>query len=135
MLYYDPNFHTVVTIPIDVGVQSGTPALGGIVRYELQLTEEGVTVEVCVRVGSVIVYASYSIPNPNEAIYDFRFEIVSMEEPLCADVFVPPETDTDSGITKRQAIEEIDSTLFVALVGAAEQNEFFLNVSQGDNTG
>jgi len=36
---------------------------------------EGVSIKICIQVGQVIIYGSYSIPNPGPALYDFREEL------------------------------------------------------------
>ena len=109
-------------------------------RYELEVPEGGVTIKLCVSVGIVIFYGSFSVPNPNGALYDYIKEVVAMGESTCGDVFVQPEvesTTTDRG--KRQAKEEVSlrnttSTLYISLKGVGEQNMFVLETSEGDNT-
>ena len=121
------------TIPIELGLQNGTLTEGANVRYELDIPEEGVTVRLCVREGSIILYASYTVTNPNEALHDFRREVISTGTINCDDAFIPPE-NTGSNRRKRQSEMESPSTLFISVVGVEEQNDFDVETSEGDNT-
>ena len=45
------------------------------VRYHFQVPIAGITLDVCVSGGHVIVYGSVSVPNPNSAFYDWMIEV------------------------------------------------------------
>ena len=92
------------------------------------------TVRLCVREGSIILYASYTVTNPNEALHDFRREVISTGTINCDDAFIPPE-NTESNRRKRQnEPDQSNSTLFISLVGVEEDNDFDVETSEGDNT-
>lgn len=122
------------TIPIEIGLQNGTLAAGANVRYELDIPEEGVTVRLCVREGSIILYASYTVTNPNEALHDFRREVISTGTINCDDAFIPPE-NTGSNTRKRQSEpDQSNSTIYLSLVGVEEENDFVVDTTEGDTT-
>ena len=122
------------TIPIEVGLQNGTLTDGANVRYELDIPEEGVTVRLCVREGSIILYASYTVTNPNEALHDFRREVISTGTINCDDAFIPPE-NTGSNTRKRQSEpDQSNSTIYLSLVGVEEENDFVVDTTEGDTT-
>ena len=37
--------------------------------------DEGISIKICLQVGRVVIYGSYSVPNPGPALYDFKEEL------------------------------------------------------------
>ena len=136
----------------------GTTGRGGAVRISLSApAEEGITVRFCVREGSIILYASTTVPNPSSAINDWSTEIRapqyqhtlvcsttffdnrSPEDPLMSQNVSPGKS---AGRSKRQVEEDENSidddsdsdsvTLYFTIEGQDNFNEFSLNSSQGE---
>lgn len=119
------------TIPVMEGQMEVTLPEGGNVRYEVEVPDMGVTTRVCVHDGTVILFASYTVTNPNSAFHDFSFEVGSNGTTTCDDVFIPPES---ASRRRRQSVENATTTLFVSLVGVEEENEFEFQTVEGDTT-
>ena len=62
-------------------------------RYNLQIPVIGVTVEVCVSAGRIVVYGSTSDSNPNSAFYEFFLQVVyDNDTEQCDHMFYKPDT-------------------------------------------
>ena len=125
-------YSTAATIPVELGVQRGTLQRGGKVRYELQVPQEGVTVNLCVN-GSIVFYGSHEVPNPNEALYDYTQEVTGIG--ACADAYVPVsqlETDSNQEDNEGTPSHNITITLYMSLEGIEERNDFELETLRGD---
>ena len=117
--------------------QSGNLEQGQSVRYEYPVPPEGLTVRLCVQQGYIVFYASFTIPNPNSALFDYKREVISLGTLNCDDVFVNPSDDNTSPARKRQSDGgqvSVNYTLYVSLEGLSEENAFRLETSEGDNT-
>ena len=117
--------------------QSGSLEQGQSVRYEYPVPPEGLTVRLCVQQGYIVFYASFTIPNPNSALFDYKREVISLGTLNCDDVFVNPSDDNTSPVRKRQSDGgqvSVNYTLYVSLEGLSEENAFRLETSEGDNT-
>ena len=120
-------------IPARLGQQTGTLTEGESVRYELNVPQDGVTVRLCVQEGYIIFYASFTVTNPNEALHDYKREVINEGTTSCDDAYInPAEVNTQ----KRQAdgLSTGNATLYIALDGVEERNEYELNTSEGDTT-
>ena len=104
-------------IPIELGQQDGVLTEGANVRYEVVIPQDGVTVRVCAREGSIIFFASYTATIPNEALHDFRREVISTGALECDDVFILPDPSS--------------STVCISVVGDRDVNDFVLDIAQG----
>jgi receptor-type tyrosine-protein phosphatase Q len=126
------------TIPIPLGQQVGMLMKGGNVRYEIEVPEEGVTIRLCVREGYIIFYASFTVTNPNEALHDYKREVINTGTITCDDAFILPDVSNDA-TSKRNLRQVSNSTqsssniLYISLEGGSEENEFALETSAGDN--
>ena len=109
--------HSLGTIPIELGEQNGVLTEGASVRYEVVIPQDGVTCRVCAREGSIIFFASYTVTNPNEALHDFRREVISTGATECEDVFILPDPSS--------------STVSISIVGDRDVNDFLLDITQG----
>ena len=79
---------------------------------QLDLPEDGMTFRLDVSQGSVVMYGSNKIQNPNEAFYDFK---LSNNQP---ELFVTGKTFFSS-ITKRQVLTNNtdDITIYISIEG------------------
>ena len=126
-------FTISATIPVELGQQEGTLVMGGNVRYELLIPEEGVTIKLCVHEGIIIFYGSYTVPTPNEALHDYKREVISSGTVSCDDAFIPSMSTTLEEFKRQTMSSGNFSTFYISLEGVGEQNEFVLDTSEGDN--
>ena len=135
-------FSPAATLPVEVGQQVGSLPRGGRVRYELQLPVDGVTVNLCVNIGTVLFYGSFTVPNPNSALYDYIKEVENRGGNTCGDVFIQPQVELSTiNRVKRRANDRVSpinattpANLYISLEGTGDQNMFVLETSVGDNT-
>ena len=93
---------------------------------QLDLPDEGMTFSLDVSQGSVVMYGSNKIQNPNEAFYDFK---LSNSRP---ELFV--NQDTFGRISKRETSNITDITIYISIQGQSVSNNFTLNTTMGDTT-
>ena len=88
--------HTTASILTDIGDHiNGTLDQNETVRYNLQIPVIGVTVEVCVSAGRIVLYGSASDHNPNSAFYEFFLQVVYDNDTLqCDHMFYKPPTSS-----------------------------------------
>jgi len=107
----------------------GTLDMGENIRYHYPLPEDGMTVEICVQAGNIVLFASTKVTTPNSALYEYKMDISgqSSETEVCDDVYVDSPARR-----KRHVVSNI--TLYVAVNGVDESNTFALNSTIGDTT-
>ena len=95
------NFLTA-SVPADVEEEmNGTLDGNETIRYHFPIPVIGITVEVCVSQGHILVYGSVTVPNPNSAFYDWIFELNyehmhhGNESVACQNQFFDPSTIPD----------------------------------------
>ena len=98
----------------------------------------------CVLNGTILLYASTTIPNPNEVSYDWKMECSDCD---ACEIYVDPEdfeviSADEPQRRRRQAImnvtEEIvytNFTVYVSVEGVEDRNTFQLDSDVGDTTG
>ena len=117
----------------------GTTGQGGEVRISLSApAEEGITVRFCVHEGSIILYASIIIPNPSSAINDWSREIPAHQDLhtlVCYTRFSNISSDNSTvsqNVSLGISTDSTIVTLYIAIEGQDNFNEFSLNSSQGE---
>ena len=95
--------------------------------FQLGLPEDGMTFSLDVSQGSVVMYGSNKLQNPNEAFYDFQLSSSQRE------IFISYATFS-SPITKRQITNFTNITVYVSIQGQSVSNSFTLNTTIGDTT-
>ena len=123
----------VVSVAAKIGDGlEGTLDMGENIRYHYPLPEDGMTVEICVQVGNIVLFASTKVTTPNSALYEYKLDISgrSSETEVCDDVFV----DSPGRLKRNVVSESSNITLYVALNGVDESNIFALNSTIGDTT-
>ena len=88
------------------------------VRYHFPIPVIGITVEVCVSQGHILIYGSVTVPNPNSAFYDWVFDVNyeqkhhNNESVVCQNQFFDPSTipDKDQPDTIRASSTVITSS-------------------------
>ncbi len=118
-------------------------------RYSFPIPEQGITVRLCVQSGRIVFYASTSIPNPSQVLYDYRLECIDCDS---CELYVDPDEVPVVGVVeptlarrRREAAmnESTDLnidvytnfTLYVSVEGLQESNSFELGSDVGDTTG
>ena len=95
---------------------------------QVSLPQEGTTLRLDVSQGSVVMYGSSKIQNPNEAFYDFKLSNSIPE------LYVNQET-FGQRITKRaETPDDTDITIYITIQGQSVLNDFTLNTTIGDTT-
>ena len=110
-------------------------------RYNLKIGP-GITVSICVSNGSIEIYASSDVPNPNSAIFDFHLDLNSEDHEgsteRCGSMEISdPDTlswNCRSGGIKRSLQEHQmarsdrkTDTVYISIVGRDQENRFVLN--------
>ena len=85
------------------------------------------TLNLDVSEGSIVMYGSNKIQNPNEAFYDFK---LTNSQP---EIFISDKTFS-SPITKREITNVTDITIYISIQGQSVSNNFTLNTTTGDTT-
>ena len=113
--------------------------------------EEGITVRFCVNEGQIVLYASTSVPNPSAALHDWSTTIIAPQYQhtlVCSTTFfdnldspnLTPQNVSpgkSAPVRSRRQVEENSNsttvvTLYIAIEGQENFNEFSLNSSQGE---
>ena len=132
----------------------GTTGQGTGIRISFSApAEEGITVRFCVSEGQIVLYASTSVPNPSAALHDWSTTITAPQYQhtlVCSTTFfndldspnlmsqnLSPGKSTRTR-SRRQVEEEAlnnsTMTLYIAIEGQDNFNEFSLNSSHGEFT-
>ena len=82
---------------------------GKSVRYELNVPEAGVTVRLCVQKGYIILYTSFTVTYPNEALHDYKLEVnntgtTSCGDSSCDDTYINPAEVNKLKVLKVQTL-------------------------------
>ncbi len=133
-----------LTVPIPAEVEDvvrGELDQGQQIRYELPIPEEGVTISLCVNDGRIVLYASTTIPNPNEAYYDFKLDCIDCN---ACEFFVDPNEFAPEVTTPRGRRKRADDnstmtvftnlTLYISMEGVETNNIFEIQSDIGDTT-
>ncbi len=123
-------------------------ARGDRLRYQLEVVE-GVTIRLCVGSGQLALYASTTVPTPNQALNIFSFEdgLLNAE---CEDIFVDLEMlemlaeETDIPVLpprrppvrgrKRQVQAVQNITIFITIVSLADNSSFTFETPDGNSS-
>ena len=117
-------------IPIEQPIESNIDA-GEFIFFQFQLPSNGMTIQLQQQRGSVTLYGSFDIQNPNSAFHSFRIE-------SSGNVFVPlgdsgQSPTTDEGLSKRLVKRIISNrTLYVSIEGQQDFSSFILETTFGD---
>ena len=103
-------------------------------RFNYEIQEEGITIRLCVQGGHVVLYASFSVPNPNKALNSFVLDAI-IHRQMCEDTFIPPDPEIDQvpGRKKRQ-LETDQRILYVSIEGVSDNSQFTLEADTEDTT-
>ena len=101
-------------------------------RFTFEYPDEGLTVRICTHNGTIILYGSFTISNPNKALHDFALDAFILGN-ICEDVFVQ-QSNSKSGKKKRQAVPSKPDSVYISIEGLAEKSTFTLTTSVGNTT-
>lgn len=117
---------------------------GAVSYFQYQLPEEGMTLQLNVAAGRVVLYASMRIQNPNSALYDYTLETGSEE-----DIYISPEdlmidnseiavNVVERNNRKRDVGEEENEgeeiMIFITVEGLELNNSYTLDTLVGDTS-
>jgi len=91
--------------------------------FEFTVPEEGISIQVEVTTGLVILYGSYSNPNPGPIWHDFVIRGINRSR----DVFIPHPTVYKK---KRQVIQAVP--FYCNLVGVQDNSTFSISAANGN---
>ena len=129
-----PHTHAL-TVPAPVEIGQTIESLldeGELSFFRFSLPMDGMTIQLQVQQGRVVMYASSRIRNPSAALFDVRLETDST-----ASVYLDPSDFEDDAPTpssrKRQAsVMFTNTTIFVSVEGLENTNNFMLDTTFGD---
>ena len=128
------NFTHTATVNYEEGTFiDGTLYEKQVVRYQLAISQLGVTIQVCAISGTIDVYGSASHPNPNSVLNDFHLKLYCEG---CHDNDTCQNVTQGSGSNRRKrslSDEEGNnhSTIYISITGLAKVNHFVLNSTEG----
>lgn len=125
-------------IPIEQPIESDIDA-GEFIFFQFQLPLDGMTIQLQQQRGSVTLYGSFDIQNPNSAFHSFRIE-------SSGDMFIPlGDSDQPQSADRRRSKRTVkriaedessrefsDRTLFVSIEGEQDFSSFILETTFGD---
>lgn len=122
-------------IPIEQPIESTIDA-GEFIFFQFQLPPNGMTIQLQQQRGSVTLYGSFDVQNPNSAFHSFRIE-------SSGDMYVPlgdsgQSSTTDEGLSKRlvkRIAENETRTLYVSIEGEQDFSSFILETTFGNTSG
>ena len=127
IMEYTCTLPCAATIPVEAGSSlTGSLEEGGLVRYELQVPPHGLSLNICVSQGEILIYGSSVVPNPNSALNDFNLTVNATTTP-CVNITID-ESASVSETAKHEStfvlIEGLDSTNdYTIVVSASEPPE------------
>lgn len=131
--------------------QNGAVAMNTITRLEFSGPgEDGVTVRICIDSGAIVIYGSYTAPNPNSALHDFSAILTASDgevAPSSCSVHHVNIDDIDPNLPdcsqcRRRKRRQSDSEqamvrIYISIEGASSKTEslFTVNSSNGNAFG
>ena len=104
--------------------------------FQFKLPYVGMTLKIEVNYGTVVVYISNKLCNPNEAIYDWK-----LQTSTSVDVFISLEgleinSLSPPNATPQETIDTTETTvtIYVSVQGSAEKSDIILTTSYGNTT-
>ena len=135
-LFFSCTMHAVAAIGAVEDVFYGTLQSDEHAYFQFKLPHVGMILKIEVNNGSVVVYISNKIRNPNEAIYDWK-----LQTNTSVDVFISMEGLGINSLspltaTHQETMDNTETTvtIYVSVQGRAEKNNFILNTTYGDTT-
>ena len=128
------NFTHTATVNYEEGTFiDGTLYENQVVRYQLAISQLGVTIQVCAISGTIDVYGSASHPNPNSVLNDFQLKLHCegcQDHDKCENITRVPQNNR----RKRSLSDEEGNnhpTIYISITGLAKVNHFVLNSTEG----
>ena len=114
----------------------GTLSEDKIIRYNLSLPSIGITIQVCVKYGQMVLYGSGIYHDPNSALNDFYLEFNDTHCKDCIDcqeLFINTRQPGNNWL-KRSNEPAITTTVYMTFEGRADMSHFIMNSTEGDVT-
>ena len=104
--------------------------MGENVRFMYTVPEIGMTIRMCIEIESLLMFASTDTTTPNSAFHDYSLAITATDTSfiVCGEVYVIIESDS----RRRRDVTTTtgNNTLYMAVSGIQEENEFAINRQQ-----
>ena len=111
---------------------TGSITQGEVTFLQISLPDDGLTITIDVNEGSIVMYGSDKIKQPNEAVHDFK---LTNEKP---EIYLTEETfgkNTSTIVSKRETTTDSTGiTIYISIEGQSMVNNFTLNTTIGDIT-
>ena len=122
-------------------VTEGTADRGSVSRLQFSGSQAaGVSIKICIEEGGIVIYGSYTNPNPGPALHDFMEELRDATGSQCLithidqGTIMEPQTcsscDYDNRSRKKRQVEDVEVTVYIAIEGSVDGSSF--TVSNGD---
>ena len=108
--------------------------MGESARFMYTIPEMGMTIQMCVEIGNILMFASTETTTPNSAFHEYSLDITAngTNISVCNEVYV---TSTEANQTRcniTTATGNNTCTLHMEVSGLQERNEFAINSTTGD---
>jgi len=117
----------------NAGATEGTADQGSVSRLQFSASSaRGVSIRICIEGGGIVIYGSYSNPNPNSALHDFREEL-SETGSQCYTSHINQTTaceHTNRRRRKRQA-DDTEITVYITITGSMNGSKFSVESEDG----
>jgi len=124
----------IVTQEVAISTETeGTVDIGSVSRLKFSgSSSEGVSIKICVEEGGVIVYGSYSNPNPSPALNDFMEELREISLKRCLTAHFSQDSigsddncNTGSSTSKASGQNKVNETsVYVTIEGFMNASSF-----------
>ena len=113
--------YSTVSTQVQVGQSpEGELDRGENVRFMYTIPAIGTTIQMCIEIGNVVMFASTVTTTPNSALHEYSLDITASgtSTRACGEVYVIPPTG--------------NNTLYSLVSGLQDRNRFTLNSATGD---
>ena len=107
--------------------------MGESARFMYTIPEIGMTIQMCVEIGNILMFASTETTTPNSAFYEYSLNVTAdgTNVSVCNEVYVNSAANQSCN-NSTPATDNTTCTLHVAVNGLQERNEFAINSTTGD---
>ena len=123
---------------------TGTADRGSVSRLQFSGSiTEGVSIRICMEEGGIVIYGSYSIPNPGAALHDFS-EKLDPTSSQCLIYHIDKKTtsrsktcsscERDNVIRSKRQVEDIETiNVYITIEGSVDDSRFSVTSQEGRN--
>ena len=123
-------------------ITEGTADRGSVSRLQFSgSVTEGVSIRICIKEGGIVIYGSYSNPNPGAAFHDFSENLDSTSS-QCLTSHVDQSTisrsetcsscEIDNIIRSKRQIEDVEMiNVYITIEGSVDSSRFSVTSEEG----